>query len=152
MRHRGVHVGNFYLTNKAGEQAFTDKDEEVLLLFASQAAAAIANARAYRDEQRARAHLEALVETSPVGVMVFDARTGRPVSLNREARRIAESLHIPGRPAEELLHGLTCRFGDGREMALDRIPLAGELNNAQAVHAEEIVLSTPDGKKRHDAD
>ena len=146
MRHRGVHVGNFYLTNKAEGQAFTSEDEEVLLLFAAQAAAAIANARAYRDEQRARAHLEALVETSPVGVMVFDARNGCPVSLNREARRIAESLHILGRPAEELLDGLTCRFGDGREMAIDRIPLAGELINAQTVHAEEIVLSTPDGK------
>ena len=146
MRHRGVHVGSFQLANKKGEQEFTDKDEEVLVLFASQAAAAIANARAYRDEQRARAHLEALVETSPVGVVVFDARTGRPVSLNREARRIAESLHIPGRHAEELLHGLTCRFGDGREIALDRFPLAGELSRAEPVRAEEIVLSTPDGR------
>jgi len=27
-------------------------------------------------------------ETSPVGVVVFDSRTGRPVSVNREARRI----------------------------------------------------------------
>ena len=50
------------------------------MLFGAQAAAAIANARAYRDEQRARADLEALVETSPVGVVVLDAATGRAVS------------------------------------------------------------------------
>ena len=43
-------------------------------MFASQAATAIANARTHRDEQQARADLEALVETSPVGVVVFDAR------------------------------------------------------------------------------
>ena len=53
---------------------FSSEDEEVLVLFAAQAATAIANARTYRDEHRARADLEALVETSPVGVAVFDAR------------------------------------------------------------------------------
>ena len=49
MRHRGVHVGNFYLAEKEGGAAFNDADEEVLLLFAAQAAAAIAHARAYPD-------------------------------------------------------------------------------------------------------
>ena len=83
MRHRGVHVGNFYLVEKEGGGAFTDEDEEILVLFASQAATAIVNARTYRAEQRARADLEALIETSPVGVVVFDVGTGRPVSLTR---------------------------------------------------------------------
>ena len=78
MRHRGEHIGNFFLGDKEGEGAFTDEDEELLMLFASQAAIAIANARAHRDEQRARANLEALVETSPVGVVVFDAQSGNP--------------------------------------------------------------------------
>ena len=55
MRHRGRHLGNFFLGEKAGGQAFTLRDEEVLVLFASQAATAIANARVHRDEQRARA-------------------------------------------------------------------------------------------------
>ena len=53
MRHRGVHVGNFYLVEKAGGEAFTDADEEVLVLFAAQAAAAIANARTYRADPSA---------------------------------------------------------------------------------------------------
>ena len=41
---------------------FTDEDEEILVLFASQAAPAIANARTYRAARRARAALEALLE------------------------------------------------------------------------------------------
>ena len=98
MRHRGVHVGNFYLVEKEGGKEFTDEDEEILVLFASQAATAIANARTYRAERRTRADLEALIETSPVGVVVFDVRTGHPVSLNREARRIVEGLRMAGRP------------------------------------------------------
>jgi GAF domain-containing protein len=53
MRHRGVHVGNFYLVEKAGGAAFTDEDEQILVLFAAQAATAIANARTYRAEWRA---------------------------------------------------------------------------------------------------
>ena len=96
MRHRGVNVGNFFLGGKAGGQEFTSEDEDVLLLFAAQAATAIANARTYRDENRARADLEALVDTSPIGVAVFNARTGRPVLFNREARRIVAGLVVPG--------------------------------------------------------
>ena len=146
MRHRGVHVGNFYLVEKEGGDAFTDQDEEILVLIASQAATAIANARAYRAERRARADLEALIETSPVGVVVLDGRTGHPVSLNREARRIVETLRMPGHTAEDLLGILTCRFADGREIALDRLPLASALSRAETVRAEEIVLTTPDGR------
>ena len=146
MRHRGVHVGNFYLVEKAGGEAFTDEDEEVLVLFAAQAATAIANARTYRAEQRARADLEALIETSPVGVVVFDGQTGDLVSLNREARRIVEGLCLPGQSAEQLLKTITCRRADGREVALDRLPLARALSGAETVRAEEVVLSVPDGR------
>ena len=46
-------------------------------------------ARTYRAEQRARADLEALIETSPVGVVVFDVGTGRPVSLSHHQWRAA---------------------------------------------------------------
>ena len=147
MRHRGVHVGNFYLVEKAGGEAFTDADEEILVLFAAQAATAIANARTHRAERRARADLEALVETSPVGVAVFDAVTGHLVSLNREATRIVKSLCDPGQSAEQLLGVITCRRGDGREIALDRLPLAGALSGAETVRAEEIELSVPDGRR-----
>ena len=99
MRYRSAHVGNFFLVEKEGAPEFTAEDEEVLVLFTAQAATVIANARTHRAEQRARADLEALVETSPVGVVVFEARTGHPVSLNREARRIVEGLRTAGRPA-----------------------------------------------------
>ena len=80
IRHRGERVGIFFLGEKEGGRAFTVEDEETLVMFASQAALVIANARRYRDEQRARADLEALIKTSPVGVVVFDPRTGALLS------------------------------------------------------------------------
>ena len=146
MRHRGTYVGSFFLAGKEGGETFTDEDEAVLVLFAAQAAAAIAHARAYHDERRARADLEALIETSPVGVVVFDAASGNPVSLNREARRIVESLLKPVRAAEDLLRTINCRRGDGREVALTELPMAAALSSAETVRAEEIELSVPDGR------
>ena len=147
MRHRGLHVGNFYLVEKESGGEFTSEDEEVLVLFASQAATAIANARAHRLEQRARLDLEALVDTSPVGVVVFDAGTGKLVSLNREAKRIVGSLRLPGRSAEDLLEVLKTRRADGREVSFKEFPLAQQLSNAETVRAEEIELSVPDGRR-----
>ena len=96
------------------------KMREVVTMFASQAALVLANARRYRDEKRARTDLETLIDTSPVGVVVFDARTGAPVSFNREAARIMDELRPSGRPPEHLLEIMTVRRGDGREIPLER--------------------------------
>ena len=146
MRHRGDHVGNLFLADKEDGREFTSEDEEVLVLFASLAAAAIANARTYQIERRARADLEALFDTSPVGMAVFNAGNAKPVSLNREAKRILQELQIPGRSPEELFEVLTCRRADGLEVALDQWPLAQALSVADTLRAEELVLQVPDGR------
>ncbi|MYA44083.1 MAG: response regulator [Gemmatimonadetes bacterium] len=146
MHHRGEHLGSFFLADKDSDEQFTAEDEEILVLFASQAATAIANARTHHEVERARADLEALIETSPVGVAVFDASTGRPVSFNREARRIVEGIRTPGHSAEQLLGVMTCRYADGREVSLEELPLARQFEDAATVRAEEIELSVPDGR------
>ncbi len=146
LRHHGLNVGNFFLAEKEGGREFTSDDEEVLTLFAAQAATAIANARAHREERRARADLETLIETSPVGVVVFDGPTGALVSFNREARRIVDALDMPGYAPAQLLEMVTCRRSDGREVALAEFPLAQQLGRAETVRAEEITLSVPDGR------
>ena len=146
MRHRDAYVGILFLAEKEGGREFSSPDEEVLVLFASQAAAAIANARTHRDEQRARADLETLIEISPVGVVVFDGRTGRPVSFNREALRIVGDLRLPNRSPEQQLELVTCRRADGREVALGEFPLAQQFSSGETVRAEEMTLSVPDGR------
>ena len=146
VRYRGADVGYLYLGSKADGAAFTAADEEALLLFAAQAAAAIGNARAHAGERRARQDLEALIDTSPVGVAVFDGRSGQLVSLNREARRMVEGLRTPGRPVEELLETTVCRRADGSELSLAELPLAERFAGAEAVRSEEIVVTVPDGR------
>ena len=147
IRHLGHRVGNLYLTGKEGEAEFTTEDEGMLLLFASQAALAIANARRYREEQRARADLETLVNTSPIGVVVFDAETAELSLINREARRIVEGLRDPDQSTEQLLEVLTFRRADGREVSFREFPLARVLNSGETIRAEEITIRVPDGRR-----
>ena len=147
LQHDDTLVGTFFLAEKADGQAFTDADQELLVLFAAQAAAAVANARAHRNERRARANLEALIDTSPVGVVVFDAKKGRPASFNREAERIVNALRTPGRPLDTLMEEITCRRGDGRETTFEEFPFANRSVPWQSVRAEEIVLSVADGRR-----
>ena len=146
MRHRGTHAGNFFLGDKEAGREFTKQDQEVLAMFASQAATAIANARRHRDERRARADLEALVDTSPVGVVVFDARTGAAQSFNRETKRILEGLRIPGHTLERLLELVTVERADGSMLSLEKYPLTRVLSESASVRAEEIVIQVPDGR------
>ena len=146
IRHLGVGVGTIYLAHETGGGEFTQEDEETLILFASQAALVIANARRHRDERRARADLETLIDTSPVGVVVFDAATGAPKSFNREAHRIVDSLRNPDQSPEGLLDILTFRRADGREVSLREFPMAELLSVDETVRAEEIVMRVPDGR------
>ena len=130
MHHWGEHVGHFFVGDKADGKAFTEEDEEILTLFAAHAAVAIANARTHRAVERARADLAALVETSPVGVVVFEAGSGRVASVNREALRIVEAIRTPGSPPEQLLEVVTCCRLDGWQVSLAELPLAGLLEGA----------------------
>lgn len=146
IRSQQVGVGNIYLARDADGPEFTREDEDILVMFAAQTALVIANARRYRDEQRAHARLEALVATSPVGVALLDARSGVALSLNREAERITEALLMPNRQSEDLLHEVTVQRLDGRVVSLIDSPLAEVLGNGETVRAEEIVISVPDGR------
>ncbi len=146
MFHRGVRVGHVFVGDREDGKEFTQEDEETLVMFASQAALVIANARAYREERQARADLETLVNTSPVGVVVIDAHTGTLLSVNREALRIVDGLREGEQTAEDLLGVVTCVRADGREVSLAELPLAEVLRSGDTVRAEEIALRVPDGR------
>ena len=146
IRQLGERVSNIYLTEKEGGREFTPEDEETLVMFASQAAMAIANARQYGDEHRAKADLEALVDTSPVGVLVFDAKTMEVLSLNQETRRIVGGMHGQGRSLAKLLETMTFRRMDGREFPLEDLPPVRAISSGEVVRAEEMVIQLPDGR------
>jgi signal transduction histidine kinase len=59
---RGVSYGNLYLTEKEGEEAFTDEDLDLTQLLAAQAGVAIENARLYESTTRWLRQFETLNE------------------------------------------------------------------------------------------
>ena len=146
IHYRGEGMGHIYLAKSRGAAEFSAEDEETLIMFAAQAALAIANARRYRDEQRAKNDLAALVSLSPMGVMVFDATTGELTILNDEARRIGGGKDKPIEYAAELLSSTTVRRADGREIALSEHHIGQLIRNGETVRAEEMTLVLPDGR------
>ena len=146
IRHGGEAVGNIYLAKQEPGRDFTQEDEETLALFASQAALVISNARRHREEQRARSYMETLIDTCPVGVAVFNAVTGEPVSFNREAGRIVSGLLEPGQAPEELLRVVIVRRADGSEVSLEDHSMAQALSSGETLRAEEVVIRVPDGR------
>ncbi|MDE2900478.1 MAG: winged helix-turn-helix domain-containing protein [Chloroflexota bacterium] len=146
IRRDGKHLGNIYLAEKEGGGDFTPEDEESLATFAAQGAAAIANSRIYRAENRARADLEALLDISPVAVLVWDAKTWDLLSLNAEARRIVYGQHMPGHGLKDLLRVMTLRRPNGQDIPPEELSIKWTALTGQTVRAEEVVIHLPDGK------
>ena len=152
IRHLGEPVGNIYLTEKEGGE-FSEEDEETLVMVASQAAIAIGNALRYSEERQARDEMEterrrlaALVESSPVGVMVVDAATRTFASVNKEAERILGMSPEPGSTLVRYHEVAIYRRTDGKKYEGHERPLARALDRGEVVRAEEIMFDLPDGR------
>ena len=85
---RGVAYGNLYLTEKAGGEDFTDEDQELVELLASQAAVAIENARLYEAATGWSKQLESLNEVGNA----LATETDLDRLLDLVARRLRELL------------------------------------------------------------
>ena len=142
IRHGGQRAGSIYVTEK--EEGFSAEDEEMLAVFASQAALVISNARRYRGEQRARADLEALLSTAPMSVFVFDAATGAVTSANRVARRVLADVGVSVDSFQEFVGSATYRRADGRVISPEGLSLASILSSGETVRDEEMVVEFPD--------
>ena len=140
-------VGNIYIGEKVTGGEFTREDEETLRMFASQAALAITNALRYGAEQQTKADLEALVNTSPVGVLVLDAATRDVVKINDEACRL---IGIGSGDDEDLARALDeveFRRLDGAVVSPDDVPHERSARTGETVRAEELVLGSPSGDR-----
>jgi signal transduction histidine kinase len=85
---RGVAYGNFYLTEKAGGDDFTEEDQEIVSLLAAQAAVAVENARLYEASTQWSRQLESLNEIG--NALATETDVGRLLDL--VARRLRELL------------------------------------------------------------
>jgi signal transduction histidine kinase/DNA-binding response OmpR family regulator len=147
IRGRSGQVGSIYVGKPHDDADFTHEDEEILEVFASQAALTLVNARRYGDEQRSKAELEAFVNASPVGVLVVDVASENFVMANQEARRIARVDPERGQVPLASLERLRYKRLDASEITFEDLPFEAALNDGETVHAEEIVIVHPDGSE-----
>ncbi len=145
VRYQDQRVGALVLAEK--EDGFSAEDEESLVMFASQAALVISNARQYRMEQRTRSDLEALVNIAPMAVLVFDAKSGELRSVNREARRILGDLGFTGDSLHQIVSSGTYRRADGRVISKRGTPLEQMMSSGETVRDEEIIIDLSDGQE-----
>ena len=144
--HRGRRLANLYLADKETGPEFTSDDEVIIAAFAAQSAVAMHNSARYDLALRAKADLEVLIQLSPIGVLVFDARTGQLVTRNREAERIIGDVGTPDGSWESALNTVSYRRSDGREISLSDQPLARVLRSGETVRAEEVTVILPNGR------
>ena len=93
-----------------------------------------------------RRRLAALVESSPVGVLVVDAETRTLAWVNQEAERILGMSPEPGTSLVRYHEVAIYRRTDGEKYEGHERPLARALDRGEVVRAEEILFDLPDGR------
>jgi signal transduction histidine kinase len=139
---RGRVFGNLYLTEKQDAEAFTDQDEQALVMLAGQAGVAIENARLYREARDRARRLEAVREiatailagTDPDQVLGLVARHAREL-----VGADLATLAVPAGPGE-----LAVRAADGLhadELAGTTFPVEGSVSGEVIRTGKTVVLA-----------
>lgn len=143
IRYRGANLGNLYLGNKAGAGEFSREDQDVIELFAFQAALSLQHAyfRAEIDAQRAQ--LQIILDSAPHGLLFVDRRSGDIVA----NPRAIQLLGGPGIAGAEVPHCLAqVRRPDGEALPVEQLPSSRALAG-QTIRDEELVIARPDGHR-----
>jgi signal transduction histidine kinase len=123
---RGVAYGNLYLTDKAGGEDFTDADQELVELLASQAAVAIENARLYEASTRWSRQLESLIEVSGALARETDVDVLLELLAQRLQELLAARLVVVALPAGgDELRIVTAAGEDAERLVGSMVPRSG---------------------------
>jgi PAS domain S-box-containing protein len=151
IRLRGERIGSVevcYLEERpeSDEGPFLKEERSLISAVAERLSRIVEVKRAEDGVQAERQRLSVLVETSPVGVFVVEAESGRVSFLNREARRI---LGFPGESEgrmewRELV--AVYRRPDGRGYTVEELPTVRALYRGERVSAEEVLVEFADGR------
>jgi len=146
---RGVPYGNFYLTEKAGGEDFSEEDQELVTLLASQAAVAVENARLYEAATNWSRQLESLNEVG--NALATETELERLLDL--VARRLRELLDarivtvlLPAGADE--LRFVAVAGETGEDLVVETISRSGSKSGRvlERAHSERVdsVLDDPD--------
>ena len=96
-------------------------------------------------EEEERQHLQVLIDSSPVGVLVVNAPTRQVALVNPEMQRIRGFSYQPGKTLDQCDQGIIYRKPDGQPYEPEDLPLRRALDHGETVRAEEIRVDFSDG-------
>ncbi len=142
---RGRIIGNLYLTDKTGERGFSDHDEEIVRLLATQAAVAIRNAELY-DKAESVARLE---ERERIGMDLHDGvmQSIYAVGLTLEdcVERVDDTPDEVKASLEGAMNALNTVIGDIRSYIFDlrpRVSIVDDLPKAIRHLVDDLRVNT----------
>jgi DNA-binding response OmpR family regulator/signal transduction histidine kinase len=142
------------------DHTMTDDQDRLLRKMADQLAIAVQNAQLFAQveelaEERLNlldvaelenTRLEALIETSPIGILVAEAPDGRVSLINREAQRILGLVGNPPNYLEPYSQVKAYYYPDGSAYTTGELPMQRALFEGESVRAEEILIERADGQ------
>jgi two-component system, NarL family, sensor histidine kinase DevS len=115
---RGYAYGNLYLTEKENGEDFTQGDQDVVTLLASQAAVAIENARLYESATRWLRQLESLIEVGNALSMELDLNRLLDLVARRLRELVGARLVLIALPKPDGKLGVEAADGEGADQIL----------------------------------
>ena len=139
-------IGTIRISGKESGDEFSPEDEQALRNFAPYATLAISTAVRHWSDRRSKAELEALVDATPVGVLVFDAESDSLMAANRESQRMLRGLGPPNSSLDQILDDVRIRRSDGQEFTFAELSLTRALKRGERVRSEKVVIQGQNGE------
>ncbi|MDX2137778.1 MAG: GAF domain-containing protein [Chloroflexota bacterium] len=142
----GERLGVLYLGRYIYEEDMTERDEQLGLTLAAQIAVALENRRLLRTTETERETLRTILDTLPVGVIVLNSRSYRPLQANAQAEMLL------GRPIDSDMvfdiEGLNIyRTGTNVLYPQSEFPVFTAIERHSSEFADDISLVRPDGSE-----
>jgi two-component system NtrC family sensor kinase len=134
-------LGSISVDSLSKEATFTEEDEQILLLFANQAAIAIHNAQLFEEISAAEANYRDLFDNA--NDLIFTLNANFMVSSANKA-----VITTTGYPLEELIGMHATRFLSGPQASSMLEILRGHLKAANAPSTFELTLRAKDGEEK----
>jgi PAS domain S-box-containing protein len=96
-----------------------------------------------RERERTLRWLRAVIDTCPVGLLLFEGPSGDRVEANRSAMRIS-GRQVDSDLGREQYVGMLC-YSDGRPVPIEQMPSSRALRGETTVAGEEYLVHRPDG-------
>lgn len=130
-------------------RSFTPFEERLLEVGAERAALAIEQERLLDEAQRERARLQVLIDTAPVGIILYSAPDfPRPVLFNKAAEAILGRPLLPEVGLAEAAAHYEITLPSGEPLPPDRLPAACALRGETCL-GQELMIRQPSGRRAY---